>query len=70
MIETKRKDGESPNALLYRFTKKVRQSGVLLELRKRRFHKRGLNRVKRRNAAIYRTEKKEETKRLKKLGQL
>lgn len=68
MIEVKRKEGESPNSMLFRFTKKVRQSGVMAETRKRRFTSRPKNRRSRRLSAVFRTEKKAEVARLKKLG--
>jgi ribosomal protein S21 len=68
MIEVRKKEGESPNSLLFRFSKKVRQSGVLTEVRKRRFRDRSVNRRKRRLSAIYRTAKRREIARLKKLG--
>ena len=67
-IEVKRKEGESPNALLFRFTKRVKRSGVLREANKRRFRHRATNRMKRRLSALHRDEKKKELERLKKLG--
>ena len=70
MIEVKKKEGETSSALLYRFTKKMRQSGVLIETRKRRFRDRNVNKRKRRIAAQYRTKKQTETARLKKMGLL
>lgn len=68
MIDIKKKEGESSNSLLFRFSKKVRQSGVLAEVRKRRFRARPVNRLKRRVSAVYRTAKKAEMARMKKLG--
>lgn len=68
MIEVRRKENESPNSLLFRFTKKVRQGGIMPETRKRRFTKRPQNRGKRRLSAIFRAEKRAEISRLKKLG--
>ena len=67
-IEVKKREGESANALLYRFTKRVQQSGVLREAKKRRFHKRGTNRLKMKLSALHRAEKLREFKRAKKLG--
>lgn len=67
-IEAKRKDGENINALLYRFNKKLKQSGILKEAKKRRFLSRGLNKNKRRLGAIYRHTKAEEVKRTKKIS--
>jgi len=68
MIEIRKKEGETPTAMLFRFTKRMKQSGVLTETRKRRFHARPQNKRKRRIAAQYRAAKKVETARLRKLG--
>jgi ribosomal protein S21 len=68
MIEAHKKEGESSSSLLYRFSKKVKQSGVLREARKRRFRGRTVNRRKRRISAQYRAGKRQELDRLKKLG--
>lgn len=40
MIDIKKKDGESPNSMIFRFIKKVQQSGVLKEAKKRKFYSR------------------------------
>ncbi len=64
----KRKEGESVSSLLYRFSKKVQQSGVLREAKKRRYHDRSVSRIKRKLSALHRVSKKKETERLKKLG--
>ena len=37
MIEVKRKDGESVESMLRRFSKRVQQSGLILQTKKRRF---------------------------------
>ena len=70
MIESKKKEGESSSNLLFRVSKRIRQSGVLTEVRKRRFKSRKVNKRARRLSAIYRTKKREEVARLKKLGLL
>lgn len=70
MIEVKKKEGESASAVFFRFGKRVRQSGVLAEARKRRFRGRSVNRRKRRLSALYRKAKQTERARLKKLGLL
>jgi len=67
-MEIKKREGESPNSLIFRFTKKTQQSGVLKEARKRRFYTRELSRTKRRASALHRNEKKKEFERAKKLG--
>lgn len=68
MIEVKKKEGESSSGALYRFTKRVKQSGILREARKRRFRGRVVSRQKRRLSAKYRAEKRREMERTKKLG--
>lgn len=70
VIEIKKKEGETLAAFLYRFNKKVKQSGILKEAKKRRFHKRGVNRNKRRSSTIYRLRKAEDFSRLKKYGRV
>lgn len=68
MINIKKKEGESTSALLFRFTKKVKQSGVLTEARKRRFRGRAKNKRARRISAVYRTEKRKDMARKRRLG--
>ena len=68
MIEARRKEGETSTNLLYRFSKRVKQSGILTETRKRRFHGRAQNKRKRRLSAQYRAGKRTELARQKKLG--
>jgi len=69
-IKVKRKEGETSNSLIFRFTKRVQRSGVLKEAKKRRFHSRSQNRAKRLFSALYREKKKAEVEKLKKLGLL
>lgn len=67
-MELKRKEGESTSAFLYRFNKKIQQSGILREARKRRFYARPVNRLKRKNSALHREQKSKERVIAKKLG--
>ena len=67
-IEIKKKEGESSSAFLYRFTKKMQQSGVLKEAKKRKYATRSVNRNKRKGVALYKEMKKKETEKAKKLG--
>lgn len=69
-IEIKKKEGESSGSLIYRFTKKVQQSGVLREARKRKFRSREENRNKRRVSALHREQKKNEFLKARKLGKI
>lgn len=68
MIEIKRRKNESVGSFLYRFNKRVQQSGVLKEVRKRRTVSRPVNRRKRRLSAVYKTVKARDVKRKRKLG--
>jgi len=68
MVKVVKKEGEPANALIFRFSKKIKQSGVLKEAKKRRFASRPQNRNKKRKSALHRENKKEEIKRLRKLG--
>ena len=67
-IEVKKREGESIGSLLYRFTKKMQQSGVLREAKRRRFHNRPTSRIKRKSSALHRAGKQKEMERARKLG--
>ncbi len=67
-IEVKKREGESVGSMLYRFTKKVQQSGVLRETKRRRFRSRPLSRIKRKSSALHRVKKLAERERARKLG--
>jgi len=67
-IQVRRKEGESASSFLYRFSKKIQQSGVLREAKKRRFKKRNVNRNKRKTSALYKSKKMKEVLAAKKLG--
>ena len=67
-IEARKKEGESGQSLLYTFTRKVKRSGILKEVRHRKFHVRTTSRIKRRASAIHREGKKADVERQKKLG--
>lgn len=69
-IEVRKREGESPATTLFNFTKRVKRSGILKEVRARKFHDRPTSRIKRRQSAIHREEKRAEVERMKKLGLL
>ncbi|HVO28619.1 MAG TPA: 30S ribosomal protein S21 [Candidatus Paceibacterota bacterium] len=69
-IEARKREGEPGNAILYNFTRKVKRSGILKEVRSRKFYARSVSRIKRRASAIHREAKKAEVDRMKKLGLL
>lgn len=67
-IIVRRKEGEQASSLVYRFTKKVKQSGVLIEAKKRRFTERQPNRNRRRASAILKSRKSGEVAKSRSLG--
>lgn len=66
MVEVKKKDNESFESLLRRFSRKIQQSGVLIRARRTRFFERtksrNLQRVSARRRSQIRTEKEEQKK--------
>ena len=70
MIEVKKKDNESIGSLLRRFSKKVQQSGLLLQARSTRFKDKNLSRTERRKTALRRNEITIEKEKLRKFGKL
>ena len=67
-IVVKKREGESDSALIYRFSKKIKRSGVLKEAKSRRFRDRAVSRIKKRLSALHREQKRKERERAKKLG--
>ena len=59
---------ETSQSLVYRFTKAVQKSGVLVEARKRRFVKRTKSENMQKRAALVKVGKKKEFDKAKKLG--
>ncbi len=55
-LQVKRKEKESPQNLIHRFTKTVRQSGILLEIRGKQFTKRGKSALAKKRSALRRVE--------------
>ena len=68
MIQVKRKEKETSESLIRRFSRRVQQSGVLRQVRKLRFHVEEPSREKRRAGALYKVKIRKEINRLKKLG--
>ncbi|MEK7076914.1 MAG: 30S ribosomal protein S21 [Patescibacteria group bacterium] len=68
MVEVKKRQGESSSVLLYRFSKRIKQSGVLKEAKKRRFHGRAVSRRRRLLSALHRQKKSVEIAALKRKG--
>ncbi|PJA47584.1 hypothetical protein CO172_00725 [Candidatus Uhrbacteria bacterium CG_4_9_14_3_um_filter_36_7] len=55
-MEIKRRKGESFESLIRRFSKRVQQSGVILQVRKIRFHAKNENKNAQRKRALRRLE--------------
>ena len=68
MIEVKRKEKETPESLIRRFSRRVQQSGVLVHARKGRFRKDEKSRREMREGAMYKAKVKKVVDRLKKMG--
>lgn len=70
MVEVRRKEGETTGAMLRRFTRRVQQSGILLEARKGRFYRSPLKKRLIRERALRRIRVAKEREKLEKLGKL
>jgi ribosomal protein S21 len=70
MVTVKRKEGESTSALLRRFSKKVYQSGILKEAKKKQFKTRKPSLRAKKLSALYKLKKQEEIKKARKLGKI
>ena len=68
MISVKKREGESASGLMYRFNKKVKQGGLVKEVRKRRFQGRAKSRLKIKLSALHRERLKKEFLHKKKMG--
>lgn len=68
MVEVKKKEGESFESLLRRFSRRIQQSGVLIRARKTRFYSAPKSRNLQKIAARRRAQLKAEREELKKLG--
>ena len=67
-MKVRKREGESTGSLIYRFTKRTQQSGIIKEVKKRRFRTRPVSRIKRKVSAIHKEGKKKEYERAKKMG--
>lgn len=70
MVEVRRKEKETFGALLRRFTRRVQMSGVLKDARKTRFYAKPPTKIKKRDSALRRLQKRKERSKLEKLGKL
>lgn len=70
MIEVKRKEGESVDSLIRRFTKKVQQSGLVLRTKKRQYFSKDKTKGEQRADALRRQVIRQRKDYLRKTGQL
>lgn len=68
VLKVTKKDRETSQNLVHRFTKVVRQSGVLLQIRSKQFHKRAKSALAKKRSAIRKVELRAERKRAEKLA--
>lgn len=59
-LQVTKKDKETSQNLVHRFTKVVRQSGVLLQVRGKQFHKRSKSALAKKRSALNRVIKRAE----------
>jgi len=67
-LEIEKKERETSQSLIHRFSTRIRKSGILRRAREIRFQERPLSRQLRKKAALRREELKKEYKKLEKLG--
>lgn len=70
MIEVKRKEGESVDSLIRRFTKKVQQSGLVIRTKKRQYFAKAKTKTEQRSDALRRQTIRDRKDYLRKTGQL
>ena len=70
MVEVKAKNNESFEKLVRRFTKKIIQSGKLIQARKIRFNTKAKNSRKRKEGAIHRVKVQDKREYLRKIGKI
>ncbi|HPN96940.1 MAG TPA: hypothetical protein PLK35_04200 [Candidatus Moranbacteria bacterium] len=68
MIEVKKKDRETSESLIRRFSRRVQQSGVLVQARRSRFRKEEKSKRQVREGAMYKAKVKKMVDKLKKMG--
>jgi ribosomal protein S21 len=70
MLDLKRRKNESFESLLRRFTRRVQESGTILQYKKNRFHAEKLNHSEIRNSALRRKAMREKRDYLTRAGKL
>lgn len=70
MVEVKKRDGETAESLLRRFTKRVQSSGVLLQAKRGRYFSAKQSKLKAKENAARRTKIQDKKEFLRKIGKL
>jgi len=70
MVEVKKKEGESTESLIRRFTKRVQSSGVLLRSKQGRYYNTKKSKLEKKEVAARRDQIKEKKELLRKIGKL
>jgi len=70
MVEVRKKDSESSENLIRRFTRQWQASGIGIRARKRRFYQKDFTKREKKIRALYREKKRKEYEILHKLGKL
>ncbi|MEK7642930.1 MAG: 30S ribosomal protein S21 [Patescibacteria group bacterium] len=68
MVEVRKREKETTGSLLRRFTRKVQQSRILLDVRGSAYRTRPKSKTKKKKDALKRLEKRKHYDRLRKLG--
>jgi ribosomal protein S21 len=68
MIEVRKKDKETTESLMRRFSRRIQQSGVLVRARRTRFRNDEKSKTEKRQEALYKVKIRKEINALKKLG--
>lgn len=68
MIEVRKKEKETAESLIRRFSRRIQQSGVLVRARRTRFRADEKTKREKRQEAIYKVKIRKEIDKLKKLG--
>jgi ribosomal protein S21 len=67
MIQVRKKDRENSESLIRRFSRRIQQSGVLMQARRNRFQSDKKSKQEQRNEALYKVEIRKEINKLKKI---
>lgn len=70
VLEVKKRERETSQSLVRRFTQRIQKSGILIRARKIRFRRRKKSKQMKKRAALRREELKKEYERLEKLGEI